>query len=474
MTTDGDRRAKTADRRRAERRVGWARLWARAKQIVGSDPTASDEDDRVVDEEAARVLAANAGRLKGGLAKVAQLAAYDPGAALGGRGGDRGPWNERAAGDLGRPGPRQSSWGVANPARAVLADLWDHAPAVSGDAIAGVIAADLGRPPEAVFATWDPVPLAAASLGQVHAATLGDGTAVVVKVQYPGVAEALRADLDDAAFLRKLAGSEIGRSLDDVQLRALGAAVRGELDYVAEARSLERFAAAWRDHPALRFPRVIGERSSARVLTMTRARGKTVVEAAATGTTDLRRHAAMAIFAFAWGSPPAHGLVNADPNPGNFLIDEQPDGSVAVWCLDFGCALELPGEVRDADREIWWGLIDDDTASAAERFRLGLARAGLLRRADTLATTAHRDWERALAAPVTAHGEFHWTARYAGELAEATGRVLGAGGVVLPADVLLLWRQRLGAASVIAMLDARAPFRRVLIDLIGTGRRALR
>jgi predicted unusual protein kinase regulating ubiquinone biosynthesis (AarF/ABC1/UbiB family) len=440
----------SADRRAAERRVGWARLWARAKQIVTSDPTGSDDDDHVADEEAARVLARSAGRLKGGLAKVAQLAAYDPGATLGGRAG-------------------------ATPqARAVLGDLWDRAPAVSGAAIADVVAADLGRPPQALFATWDPVPLAAASLGQVHAATLDDGTAVVVKVQYPGVAEALRADLDDAAFVRKLAGAEIGRSLDPAALGALGAAVRGELDYAAEARALERFAAAWRQHPVLRFPRVIAERSSPRVLTMTRARGKTVAQAAAMADPELRRHAALAIFAFAWGSPLAHGLLNADPNPGNFLIDERPDGGPQVWCLDFGCALELPDEIRDADREIWWGLVDDDSASAAERFRLGLARAGLLRRTDSLATTAHRDWERALAAPVRGHGDFAWTPAYASELAEATGRVLGAGGLALPAGVLLLWRQRLGAAAVIAMLDAQAPFRRALVDLIGTGRRALR
>ncbi|HSS01315.1 MAG TPA: AarF/UbiB family protein [Kofleriaceae bacterium] len=445
--TDKDDAAR--ERRAAERRVGWARLWARAKQIVTSDPTGSDDDDHMADEEAARSLARNAGRLKGGLAKVAQLAAYDPGATLGGRSG-------------------------ATPAaRAVLGGLWDRAPAVSAAAIADVVAADLGRPPQALFASWDPQPLAAASLGQVHAATLDDGTAVVVKVQYPGVAEALRADLDDDAFVRKLAGSEIGRSLDDASLHALAAAVRGELDYTAEASALERFAAAWRGHAVLRFPRVIHERSSARVLTMTRARGHTVAQAAA-APPELRRHAALAIFAFAWGSPLAHGLLNADPNPGNFLIDEQPGGEPIVWCLDFGCALELPDAIRDADREIWWGLLADDSESAAERFRMGLAHAGLLRRADSLASTAHRDWERALAAPLRGHGDFAWTAAYASELAEATGRVLGAGGLALPADVLLLWRQRLGAASVIAMLDARAPFRRVLVDLIGAGRRALR
>jgi predicted unusual protein kinase regulating ubiquinone biosynthesis (AarF/ABC1/UbiB family) len=444
----GGRRA-AAERRSAERRVGWARLWARAKQIVTTDPTHSDEDDLVADEEAARVLAASAGRLKGGLAKVAQLAAYDPGATLGGRAG------------------------ATTQARAVLAGLWDQAPAVSGGAIARVVEADLGRPPQALFATWDPAPLAAASLGQVHAATLDDGTPVVVKVQYPGVAEALRADLDDAGFVRRLAGSEIGRSLDGASLVALGAAVRGELDYRAEADALGRFAAAWAGHPVLRFPRVIAERSSARVLTMTRARGRTVVEAAAAGP-ELRRDAALAIFGFAWASPLAHGLLNADPNPGNFLIDEQPDGSVQVWCLDFGCAVALPPDALAADREIWWGLLADDREAGTEQFRLGLSRAGLLRRADLLATTAHRDWERALAAPLASHGDFHWSARYAGDLAEATGRVLAAGGVALPADVLLLWRQRLGAAAVLALLDARAPFRRVLVELIGSGRRTLR
>src|SRR5215470_9075662 len=147
----------TADRRAAERRVGWARLWARAKQIVTTDPTGSDEDDHVADDEAARVLARSAGRLKGGLAKVAQLAAYDPGATLGG--------SPRAT--LAQGNPRG---GATRQARAVLGGLWDRAPALSGAAIADVVAADLGRSPQALFASWDPVPIAAASLGQVHAA----------------------------------------------------------------------------------------------------------------------------------------------------------------------------------------------------------------------------------------------------------------------------------------------------------------
>jgi len=438
------------ERRAAERRVGWARMWARAKQIVTTDPTGSDEDDHVVDEEAARVLASQAGRLKGGLAKVAQLAAYDPGATLGGRSG------------------------ATRAARQVLGGLWDQAPAVSAGAIARVVEQDLGKAPQALFAHWEVAPLASASLGQVHAAKLDDGTDVVVKVQYPGVAEALRADLDDSAFVRKLAGAEIGRSLDAAALLALRDAVRGELDYRHEAASQERFAAAWAGHRTLRVPRVIGELSSSRVLTMTRARGKTMVETAASGSVDVRRQVALAIHTFVWGSPILHRLFNADPNPGNFLVEEEADGHALVWCLDFGAALELPEPVRDADRELWWALLDNDFEKAAERFRMGLAAAGLLRRTDMMATNAHRDWERVLAAPLLTHGDFHWSPAYAAELAEATGRVLAAGGVGLPAKILLLWRQRLGAAAVIGMLDARAPFRRSLVELIGTGKRALR
>nr|MBA2544115.1 hypothetical protein [Deltaproteobacteria bacterium] len=163
-----------------------------------------------------------------------------------------------------------------------------------------------------------------------------------------------------------------------------------------------------------------------------------------------------------------------DPNPGNFLVEPQADGSALLWCLDFGCSLELPEAVRDADRELWWALLDDDVIKGAERFRMGLAATGLLARTDRLATVVHREWEQALAAPLATHGDFHWSPAYASQLAETTGRVLAAGGVRLPARMLLLWRQRLGVSAVLGMLDVKAPFRRVLLERIGKGKHALR
>jgi predicted unusual protein kinase regulating ubiquinone biosynthesis (AarF/ABC1/UbiB family) len=432
-----------ADRRAAERKVTFARLWARAKQILTTDPSGSDDDDRVVDEEVARALAAQAGKLKGGLAKVAQLAAYHDVHA--GRG-----------------------------TRAVLGGLWDHAPAIAAADIARVVEAELGAPPQRRFARWEPAPLAAASLGQVHAATTHDGADVVVKVQYPGVADALRDDLADAEFVRRLAGSEIGSWLDDDAINRLADAVRRELDYGAEATAMTAFADAWAGDATIRVPRPVPSLSTSRVLTMTRARGRTIVDTASTANVELRRQAALAIFRFAWGSPLVHGLLDADPNPGNFLVDEGHDGHAVLWCLDFGCTVELPAAVRDADREMMFGLLDDDAIAGAERFRLATARVGLLARADSLATTAHRDWERALARPLQARGELAWNAVYAGELADTTRRVVAARGVKLGADMVLLWRQRLGVAAVIAMLDVAAPWRAALCDLIGTGRTALR
>ncbi|MCA9677595.1 MAG: hypothetical protein H6709_14125 [Kofleriaceae bacterium] len=444
MSDDTEReRERARSRLGADAKVGLRKFWARAKQVLTTDPTGSDEDDRIVEDAGAEELARQAGRLKGGVAKVAQLMAYTAG-------------GDTTAG-----------------ARAALGKLWDQVPGTTPAAIARVIEEDLGKPPQQLFASWTTTPIAAASLGQVHAAVGHDGTAYAVKVQYPGIAEALRSDLASASFARKLAGTEIGKTLDDAALEVLRAAVAAETDYRAEAAWAGRVAELWRDDPVIRVPRVEPSLSSARVLTMTRAPGVTVVEAAAADAAT-RDAAGAAIFRFAWGTPLAHGILQADPNPGNYLVDRGRDGEVTVSFLDYGCVVELAPEVTELDRELWYGVMHDDAFDGAERFRMAMLRQGLLVRADSMATEAHRDWERLLALPLAGHGAFTWSRGYAAELAEATRRVLAHGGVRLPAPVLLLWRQRLGVAAVLGMLSPTVPFRRLLVDLIGTGRRALR
>src|SRR5205085_6840851 len=132
--------------------------------------------------------------------------------------------------------------------------------------------------PSDLFAEFDPVPMAAASLGQVHAARLRDGPEVVVKVQYPGVDKALESDLANAAVLVRgfaLTGKALdGRPYYD-ELRA---SLLRELDYLAEAAQCEAYALAARRYPELVVPRVVHELTRRRVLTMTRLRGLHLID----------------------------------------------------------------------------------------------------------------------------------------------------------------------------------------------------
>ncbi|MBK9031713.1 MAG: hypothetical protein IPL61_10380 [Myxococcales bacterium] len=429
-------RARLRRRLGADARVGLARIWARAKQIVTTDPTSADHDDRIVDEAAERELARHAGVLKGGVAKVAQLHAY-----------------------TGRGAPAE------------LRALWDAAPAAASAAIAEVVLAELGAPPEEIFAEWDPSPIAAASLGQVHAARDADGRALAVKVQYPGIADALTADVASDGFVRRLAGLPLGHALSAPALAAIRAAIVGELDYRAEADALERAAAAWAGDPAIAIPAVDRARSTGRVLTMARAPGLPLAELPA-GDGALHAEVALAIVRFAWGTPLNHGFFNADPNPGNYLVSQ--GDPVRVWFLDFGCTVELDADARAADRAIWQGILDEDPFAGAERFRMALAAAGILHTTSSLSTVVHRDWERALAAPFATDAPFAWDRHYAGELTAATRDVLAAGGLALPPAVTLLWRQRMGVASVLGMLEPRAHFRRALATTLGPNKHALR
>ncbi len=320
---------------------------------------------------------------------------------------------------------------------------------MSAEAAAEVITADLGSPPEELFASWEPVPMASASLGQVHGATGDDGREWAVKVQYPAVADALRGDLEARGLVGRLAGADIGKRLDADAVDRLRGAVLRELDYRAEADALERFAAALAGESAMVVPAVWRERSSARVLTMERIRGATIAETAAAGQ-KVRRAAADTILRFAWVAPLGHGLIHADPNPGNYLVLAEP---TRVAFLDFGCTAELEPAQRTRERALWGALLHHDRFIAAERFRVELDRAGLVRDPTVMFQEPYREWERLVTAPYTDPVRFAWSRAYAAALIEATRRLIYAGVLRLPATLLLLWRQRLGVAAVLGLLD---------------------
>src|SRR3954470_10558059 len=158
--------------------------------------------------------------------------------------------------------------GLPPEAQAALATLQADVPPMAPSLAEGVIRAELGADPEKLFLDWDPVPVAAASIGQVHKAVMPDGRLVAVKVQYPGVDRAIRSDLDNAEFLYGLFASFALKNMDvKPMVDELRARMGDELDYRLEAVCQKEFADRYRGHPFIHVPDVIPERSSRRVIT---------------------------------------------------------------------------------------------------------------------------------------------------------------------------------------------------------------
>jgi predicted unusual protein kinase regulating ubiquinone biosynthesis (AarF/ABC1/UbiB family) len=226
--------------------------------------------------------------------------------------------------------------------RAALARLRNDAPPMAQELAREVLERELGRAAEDVFAEFEWEPLAAASIGQVHRARLRDGRAVAVKLQYPGVAAAIRADLKNGELLATFLGLLVGispRKLSfDVRgaAREIGELVTDELDYRREAANQQAFAERYRGHPFIHVPAVVEELCGDRILVQELVEGKRWAQARA-AEQELRDSWAEAIHRFTYGSYHYFYVFNGDPHPGNYLFHD--DGSVSF--LDFGCVKRL-------------------------------------------------------------------------------------------------------------------------------------
>jgi ubiquinone biosynthesis protein len=376
----------------------WLRLAAAARGHAALRP----EDHR----DLARRTARAAAELRGGIAKLGQLASCRP--------------------DLVGP-----IWA------AELAALQADVPRIDSAAIRARIEAELGKPIAECFAELDDAPLAAASLAQVHGGRLHDGTRVAVKVQVPGIEDVIDADI---AALRTFAGALRdfpGHGLDlPTIVDELARALVAELDYVAEAAALRSFTTA------AAIPRPIAEASSPRVLTMTRLDGErlsTALDAMPAGERDrvlgelVDEIAAQVL---------VRGHVHADPHPGNFLIT--PDGKLGL--LDFGCTLVLDARERAAYARLVLAIAGGDRVAASrELVALGFA-------ADDpeqlVALTASLIGAMRPGASVS---ELDWEAGFADQLARA--RRLG--GLVIPRSFVLLGRVLAMIAGLLARYRPR-------------------
>jgi predicted unusual protein kinase regulating ubiquinone biosynthesis (AarF/ABC1/UbiB family) len=239
-----------------------------------------------------------------------------------------------------------------------LKRLLDKAPPLSPEAAVQQVTAELGAPPEEVFARWEREPFAAASIGQVHRALTQDGHHVAVKVQYPGIDKAIENDLKSVSLLEQMI-SPISRKLNGRQtLDELRAVFTSELDYAREAEMVDAFRRMNADDPEVFVPRVHHSLTTRRVLTLELVEGLSYADFCRTATQEEKNRAGTTIWRFTFRSMLRYGMLYADPHPGNYRF--LPDGRVAF--LDFGCIKELPPEMVAGMKRYMGAALDGDWA----------------------------------------------------------------------------------------------------------------
>lgn len=227
-------------------------------------------------------------------------------------------------------------------AQASLSSLYSDAPPMPAGIAERVIHDEFQVKPTLLFLDWAPNPIAAASIGQVHRAVLRDGRRVAVKVQYPGVGDAIEADLNNAQAMYSMLGAFALKGLDAKGLvNELRDRMGDELDYTIEARNQREFTHYFKGHPFISIPQVVSGCSGKTVLTSEWIDGLSWGEFLAQATPAARQHAGESIWRFAQHCVHHLGAFNGDPHPGNYRF--QRDGSVTF--LDFGLVKRWsPGE----------------------------------------------------------------------------------------------------------------------------------
>ncbi len=347
------------------------------------------------------------------------------------------------------PQDPESTW------RSALTDLQEANQPLPFDQVEPVLLAELGPSWRQSFTTFEPVAAAAASLGQVHRATWHDGREVAVKVQYPGVREALVADLRTLSVLSR-ATALVARGLALPPLvTELRDRLLEELDYEREARTQQDVGAAYAGDPDVLVPAVL--RATSRVLVMDWIDGTPLAQVAQMGTPQQRARAAERYQRFLVSGPERAGWLHTDPHPGNFRM--LADGRLGV--LDFGSALRLDGMPPAFGRLIAALLADDPQVVLARLREAGFVRPGV--QVDVVKLV---DYMSPFTVPAR-HERFTFTREWLrSEFARANDPRAPEFGVALqlniPAEHLFTHRVWLGLVGVLCQLEAEVPVRSVL------------
>jgi len=345
---------------------------------------------------------------------------------------------------------------VPAPYIAALERMQDAVAAVDAQVMRGIVESELGVRINKLFATFDDTPIGSASLSQVYSATLRDGRQVAVKVQRPDVAATIREDLDMLAKLAGTAGMvsdtprRYGFSDWIVEFRKT---LSGELDYRREGENLESFARHLDDYPTLFVPQPIWDYSSAHVLTMERVTGVKVTRISELRRIDpaesLGKLAADLIRAYL-DQIFVHGLIHADPHPGNVLLTA--DGRLAL--LDLGMVAHLPPRLRDQLLKLLLAVVDGRGEQAAETFAHLSTRLEDFDEANFSRETSRLIAQYASSPDSSTYSE--------GRLLLELTRVGTACGLRPPPELPLLAKTLLNLEAVSLALDPQMPLKRII------------
>jgi predicted unusual protein kinase regulating ubiquinone biosynthesis (AarF/ABC1/UbiB family) len=404
-------------------RIG-GRYAARSPQLVFASVARRKELRHDLALRTAEEVAEELGAMKGALMKIGQMASYL---------------------DAGMP----------ETFRSTMARLQHDAPPMTPALAAAVIAEELGDGPEQVFARWDPLPFAAASIGQVHRAITREGRAVAVKVQYPGIARSIESDLQNVTLLRRIVAMAFPGLDTRTVVEELRDRLREEVDYRLEAGSQDLFANYYESHPVIHVPRVVRELSTARVLTSELVAGARFEELLGWDQHE-RDLAAETIDRFTFRSLYRLRAFNGDPQPGNYLFH----GQGRVTFLDFGLikrftAAELE-PLQDAARFL---AIEHDH----DGFRAALERAGFLQAGAPVTTDMVVDRMGQFYETVLRDAPMTITSEYASGLFRRyfDARTPLAQYTNIPRTYVILQRINLGLYAVLGSLNATANWRRI-------------
>jgi predicted unusual protein kinase regulating ubiquinone biosynthesis (AarF/ABC1/UbiB family) len=349
--------------------------------------------------------------------------------------------------------------GLSPAVRRTLARLQDSVPPMSPQLAAAVVEEELGAPPEQAFARWDPRPIAAASIGQVHRAVTLDGRAVAVKVQYPGIAETIAADLRNVALLSRLL--RITAPAQDVEalIAELRDRIGEELDYRREAANQRLMAAYYDGHPTIHIPGIVSQLSTRRVLTSELSGGARFAELAGWPQHE-RDLAAETIYRFVFRSLYEVRAFNGDPHPGNYLFH----GGGRVTFLDFGLVRHFtPAELQPLLQMARNVCVEHDP----EAFRRSLEDAGFLRPGAPLSTAAIVEHLAVFYDTIREPGPLTITGDYASSVVRRFFDLRSpvAGYISVPQSYVILQRINLGLFAVLGELSATANWRAIAEEI---------